>query len=86
MAVSALGTLTVAALPHDGPAAMVGVVVATQAIAFALGGIVVRLPARPTGGRAGRLTEGLITLHHGHRVLRSSLRERLRMRKVGKRP
>lgn len=45
MAVSALGTLTVAVLPHDGPAAMVGVVVGTQVIALALGEIAVRLPA-----------------------------------------
>jgi DHA1 family bicyclomycin/chloramphenicol resistance-like MFS transporter len=43
MAVSALGTLAVATMPHDGPAAMVGVVVATQAIAFAFGAVAVRL-------------------------------------------
>ena len=45
MAISALGTLIVAVLPHQGPAAMVGVVVGTQIIALALGGIAVRLPA-----------------------------------------
>jgi len=46
MAVSALGTLTVATLPHEGPAAMVAVVVATQIVAVALGALAVRLPSR----------------------------------------
>jgi DHA1 family bicyclomycin/chloramphenicol resistance-like MFS transporter len=44
MAISSLGTLTVGLLPHGGPFAMVGVVVATQAIALVLGAIAVRLP------------------------------------------
>jgi len=44
MAISSLGTLTVGLLPHGGPFAMVGVVVATQAIALVLGAVAVRLP------------------------------------------
>jgi DHA1 family bicyclomycin/chloramphenicol resistance-like MFS transporter len=44
MAISALGTLAVGALPHDGPLAMAGVVVATQIVACALGVVAVRLP------------------------------------------
>jgi DHA1 family bicyclomycin/chloramphenicol resistance-like MFS transporter len=46
MAASALGTLLVATLPHQGPSAMVGVVVATQIIAMLLGAVAVRLPSR----------------------------------------
>ena len=42
MAASALGTLIVAVLPHQGPSAMVGVVVTTQIVALILGGIAVR--------------------------------------------
>jgi DHA1 family bicyclomycin/chloramphenicol resistance-like MFS transporter len=42
MAVSALGTLAVGVLPHQGPAAMVGVIVGTQVIACALGAAAVR--------------------------------------------
>lgn len=45
MAVSALGTLAVGVLPHEGPSAMVGVVVFTQIVACALGLVAVRLPA-----------------------------------------
>lgn len=45
MAISALGTLVVAMLPHAGPSAMVGVVLATQVVAIALGMVAVRLPA-----------------------------------------
>ena len=45
MAASALGTFTVGLLPHDGPIAMAGVVLATQLIACVLGMIAVRLPA-----------------------------------------
>jgi DHA1 family bicyclomycin/chloramphenicol resistance-like MFS transporter len=44
MGVSALGTLAVAMLPHQGPFAMVGIIVATQLVAFVLGAIAVRLP------------------------------------------
>jgi DHA1 family bicyclomycin/chloramphenicol resistance-like MFS transporter len=44
MAISALGTLAVGALPHDGPLAMAGVVVATQIVACGLGVVAVRLP------------------------------------------
>jgi DHA1 family bicyclomycin/chloramphenicol resistance-like MFS transporter len=44
MAASALGTMTVAVLPHDGPFAMVGVIVVTQVVAFMLGAVAVRLP------------------------------------------
>lgn len=44
MAVSALGTLIVGVLPHEGPFAMAGVVLATQIVACALGLIAVRLP------------------------------------------
>jgi MFS transporter, DHA1 family, multidrug resistance protein len=44
MAASALGTLAVGLLPHEGPLAMAGVVLATQIVAFALGIIAVRLP------------------------------------------
>ncbi len=45
MAASALGTLAVAMLPHQGPSAMVTVVVTTQIVAMALGVLAVRLPA-----------------------------------------
>jgi DHA1 family bicyclomycin/chloramphenicol resistance-like MFS transporter len=45
MAASALGTLAVAMLPHQGPSAMVTVVVTTQIVAMGLGVIAVRLPA-----------------------------------------
>jgi len=45
MAISALGTLTVGLLPHEGPFAMAGVVLATQIVAFVLGAVAVRLPA-----------------------------------------
>jgi len=52
MAVSALGTFTVGVLPHEGPFAMAGVVLATQAVAFVLGVIAIRLPvAALTGTR-----------------------------------
>lgn len=44
MAASAGGTLVVAVLPHEGPFAMAGVVVATQIVAVALAGIALRLP------------------------------------------
>jgi DHA1 family bicyclomycin/chloramphenicol resistance-like MFS transporter len=44
MAVSSLGTMTVAILPHQGPFTMIAVVVATQAIALVLGAVAVRLP------------------------------------------
>ena len=44
MSISALGTLAVGALPHDGPLAMAGVVVATQIVACGLGVVAVRLP------------------------------------------
>jgi DHA1 family bicyclomycin/chloramphenicol resistance-like MFS transporter len=44
MTVSALGTLTVGALPHDGPLTMVGVIVATQLVACMLGVMAVRVP------------------------------------------
>jgi DHA1 family bicyclomycin/chloramphenicol resistance-like MFS transporter len=47
MAVSALGTLTVGMLPHEGPFAMAGVVLFTQLAACVLGAVAVRLP---TGG------------------------------------
>jgi hypothetical protein len=47
MAVSALGTLIVGVLPHEGPFAMAGVVLATQIVACALGLIAVRLPVAP---------------------------------------
>ncbi|HTQ32852.1 MAG TPA: multidrug effflux MFS transporter [Stellaceae bacterium] len=50
MAISALGTLTVAVLPHQGPSAMVGVVVVTQIIACALGVVAVRLLSRADSG------------------------------------
>jgi DHA1 family bicyclomycin/chloramphenicol resistance-like MFS transporter len=50
MAASALGTLIVAMLPHEGPSAMVGVVVTTQVVAFVLAAVAVRLPA--SGGVA----------------------------------
>jgi DHA1 family bicyclomycin/chloramphenicol resistance-like MFS transporter len=46
MAVSALGTLIVGVLPHDGPAAMAGVVMGTQLVAFALGAAALRRAAR----------------------------------------
>ena len=46
MAASALGTLAVAMLPHQGASAMVTVVVITQIVAMALGAIAVRLPVR----------------------------------------
>ena len=36
--------LAVAMLPHQGPFAMVGIIVATQLVAFVLGAIAVRLP------------------------------------------
>ncbi|HWB49238.1 MAG TPA: multidrug effflux MFS transporter [Stellaceae bacterium] len=42
MAISALGTLLVGALPHAGPAAMVGVVLATQVLAVMLGALALR--------------------------------------------
>ncbi|HYM74270.1 MAG TPA: hypothetical protein VET89_14905, partial [Stellaceae bacterium] len=45
MAVSALGTLAVGVLPHEGPFAMAGVVLATQIVACVLGIIAIRLPA-----------------------------------------
>ena len=45
MAISALGTLAVGLLPHEGPFAMAGVVLTTQIVAFALGAIAIRLPA-----------------------------------------
>jgi MFS transporter, DHA1 family, multidrug resistance protein len=44
MAVSALGTLAVGVLPHEGPFAMVGVVVFTQIVACVFGMVAVRLP------------------------------------------
>ena len=44
MAASAIGTLAVATLPHQGAPALVGVVVTTQLAAVLLGGIAVRLP------------------------------------------
>ena len=50
MAASAIGTLVVAILPHEGPFAMVGVVVITQIVALALAAVAVRLPAH--GGLA----------------------------------
>jgi DHA1 family bicyclomycin/chloramphenicol resistance-like MFS transporter len=50
MSASALGTLVVAVLPHEGPSAMVGVVVVTQAIACVLGVLAVRLPAHGDSG------------------------------------
>jgi DHA1 family bicyclomycin/chloramphenicol resistance-like MFS transporter len=56
MAVSALGTMTVAILPHDGPFAMVGIVVATQVVAVMLGAVAVRQPiatAPPSVGWRG---------------------------------
>jgi DHA1 family bicyclomycin/chloramphenicol resistance-like MFS transporter len=53
MAVSALGTLAVAILPHAGPSAMVGVVLATQVTAFILGAVAVRLPALADSGVRG---------------------------------
>jgi DHA1 family bicyclomycin/chloramphenicol resistance-like MFS transporter len=49
MAVSALGTLAVGMLPHDGAAAMVGVVLATQILAMVLAAVALR---RPAGGLA----------------------------------
>ncbi|HVH80566.1 MAG TPA: MFS transporter, partial [Stellaceae bacterium] len=49
MAISALGTLVVGFLPHDGAAAMVAVVLATQVLAVVLGMVAVR---RPAGGLA----------------------------------
>lgn len=48
MSASALGTLAVAMLPHEGPSAMVTVVVTTQIVAVALGALAVRLPASRT--------------------------------------
>jgi DHA1 family bicyclomycin/chloramphenicol resistance-like MFS transporter len=45
MALSSLGTLAVGMLPHDGPFAMTGVVVATQLIAALLGVLAVRFPS-----------------------------------------
>jgi DHA1 family bicyclomycin/chloramphenicol resistance-like MFS transporter len=45
MAISALGTLAVGLLPHEGPLAMAGVVLTTQIVALVLGAIAVRLPA-----------------------------------------
>ena len=45
MAISALGTLMVGLLPHEGPLAMAGVVLTTQIVAMVLGVIAVRLPA-----------------------------------------
>jgi MFS transporter, DHA1 family, multidrug resistance protein len=45
MATSALGTLAVGLLPHDGALAMAGVVLTTQIVALVLGIIAVRLPA-----------------------------------------
>jgi len=45
MAASAMGTLTVAILPHHGPSAMVGVVVTTQIAAVILAMVAVRLPS-----------------------------------------
>jgi DHA1 family bicyclomycin/chloramphenicol resistance-like MFS transporter len=53
MAVSALGTFAVGALPHQGPFAMVGVIVATQIAACALGIVAVRLPPTMTPARFG---------------------------------
>ncbi len=53
MAASALGTLTVGLLPHEGPLAMAGVVLATQFIACILGVIAVRLPAAAASPAAG---------------------------------
>lgn len=44
MAASAVGTLAVAALPHQGASAVVGVVLATQIAAMLFGGVAVRLP------------------------------------------
>jgi MFS transporter, DHA1 family, multidrug resistance protein len=46
MAASALGTLVVAILPHEGPSAMVTVVVTTQTVAMVLGAVAMRLPNR----------------------------------------
>jgi DHA1 family bicyclomycin/chloramphenicol resistance-like MFS transporter len=45
MAASSLGTLAVGMLPHEGPFAMVGVVLFTQIAALVLGAVAVRLPA-----------------------------------------
>jgi len=45
MALSSLGTMAVAILPHEGPFAMAGVVIATQAVAVLLGAMALRLPA-----------------------------------------
>ena len=45
MAISALGTLAVGLLPHDGALAMASVVLGTQIVAFVLGAVAVRLPA-----------------------------------------
>jgi DHA1 family bicyclomycin/chloramphenicol resistance-like MFS transporter len=49
MAISALGTLLVGMLPHDGASAMVGVVLATQILAVVVGAIALR---RRTGSLA----------------------------------
>jgi MFS transporter, DHA1 family, multidrug resistance protein len=63
MAMSSLGTMTVGFLPHQGPFAMVAIVISTQALALVLGAVAVRipmstgpsvatpLPAGATGGR-----------------------------------
>jgi DHA1 family bicyclomycin/chloramphenicol resistance-like MFS transporter len=45
MATSAIGTLLVAALPHQGPSAVVAVVVATQVVAVVLAAVAVLAPA-----------------------------------------
>ena len=45
MAASALGTMVVAILPHEGPSAMVAVVVTTQIVAMVLGAVAMRLPS-----------------------------------------
>jgi DHA1 family bicyclomycin/chloramphenicol resistance-like MFS transporter len=52
MAISALGTLAVGMLPHDGAAAMVGVVLATQILATVLGIVAVRRPSRSLASTA----------------------------------
>jgi DHA1 family bicyclomycin/chloramphenicol resistance-like MFS transporter len=44
MSISALGTLAVGLLPHEGPLAMAGVVLTAQVVAFVLGVVAVRLP------------------------------------------
>jgi len=50
MSVSSLGTMMVGFLPHDGPFAMIFIVVVTQALALVLGAIAVRLPIVANSG------------------------------------